>query len=669
MHKVKHLFRPETIGSIEIPNRIVMLAMHLAFATEDGFTTDRLKNFYVERAKGGAGLLIMGFANIDRLGKGQGLSIDIYDDKYIPGLKEMAEACKVYGCHVFLQLSHQGGTALPKFIGQQPVSCSAVTTRKAEIPPRELTIPEIHEIVDRYGEAARRTKEASFDGIELVASTNTLVNQFLSPITNKRGDEYGGELKNRMRFLFEVNEAIRGKVGDDYPLSCRIVGDELMEGGNGIAEAVKIAQELEKTGVDAINVNLSWHEVPVPQIAMSVPRGAFAYTARAVKEAVDIPVIATGRINDPILANRLIQENITDFVGMGRGFIADPELPRKAKEQRFDEIRPCIACNQGCFDYAFIDRPITCTVNTAVGREEECKISKTNNPKKVLVIGGGPGGMEAARVASLRGHNVSLHEKSQELGGYLNLAAMTPGREEFGSLVKYLNTQLKKLGVNISQGAEAKLESIDDEKPDVVIVATGSRPIIPDIPGIDGENVFTADDVLTGIAETGRKVVVVGGGGVGCETAIYLGKKGTSSPEVCFFLAGVGAVDHETMLSLNRKGTKDITIVEMLPKIGRSIGVSTRWTIFRTLKELGVSLLTNARVERVNDHGVIVEIDGDEKLLEADTIVIAAGHKSHNSLLDKLKMKLPEIYGIGDCTEPRTALEAIREAYDIANKI
>ncbi|MCK4964919.1 MAG: FAD-dependent oxidoreductase, partial [Dehalococcoidia bacterium] len=573
---LKHLFRPANIGSIEIGNRIVMLAMHLAFATEDGFSTDRLKNFYIERAKGGAGLLMIGMAYVDTAGKGQGLSLDIYDDKYIPGLREVAEACKVHGSRVFLQLSHQGATALPQLTGQQSVSSSTITTRKSDMLPRELTIAEIHEAVDKFGEAAKRTKEASFDGIEVVASTNTLINQFLSPITNKRTDKYGGELKNRMRFLLEVNESVRGRVGDDYPLSYRIVGDELMEGGNGLAEAVQIAQELEKVGADVINVNLSWHEVPVPQIAMSVPRGAFTYTARAVKEAVNTPVIATGRINDPILADKLIGDGVTDFAGMGRALIADPELPNKAREQRFDDIRPCIACGQGCFDIAIFHRPLTCLGNAAVGREEECKITKAKEPKKVIVIGGGPGGMEAARVAALRGHKVSLYEKGQELGGWLNLAAIIPGREEIGSLLNYLGTQVKKLGVDIRLGVEATSSLIEEEKPDVVIVATGSNPIVPGIPGVGGDNTVTAKEVLTGNVETGKRVVIVGGSGVGCDVALYLARKGTVDAETCFFLAGVGAVDLDTMLSLNRKGTKDITIVEMLPKLARGIGISTR---------------------------------------------------------------------------------------------
>lgn len=663
---LKHLFSPANIGSIEISNRIVMLAMHLAFATEDGFSTDRLKNFYIERAKGGAGLLAIGMAYIDPAGKGQGLSLDIYDDKFIPGLKELAEACKVYGNKVFLQLSHQGATALPKLIGQQPVSSSAIITRKSDMLPRELTTAEIPEVVDRFGEAARRTKEASFDGIEVVASTNTLINQFLSPITNKRADEYGGELKKRMRFLLEVNEAIRGKVGDDYPLSYRIVGDELMKGGNGLAEAVQIAKELESVGADVINVNLSWHEVPVPQIAMSVPRGAYTYTARAVKEAVNVPVIATGRINDPILAERLIEEGVTDFAGMGRALIADPELPNKAKENRFDDIRPCIACGQGCFDVAIFHQPLTCIGNAAVGRENECRIVKVDKPKKVIVIGGGPGGMEAARVAALRGHQVILYEKNQELGGMLNLAAIVPGRGEISNLVNYLATQVQKLGVDIRLKFEATTGLIEEEKPDMIIVATGSNPVVPDIPGIDRDNVVAANEVLAGDAETGRRVVIVGGSGVGCDVALYLAKKGALDAETAFFLAGVEAVDLETMLLLNRRGTKNISILEMLPKIGRGIGISTRWTIMRRLTEVGVSMVSSATVERITDIGVIAKIDGEDKLIEADTVVIAVGHRSNDKLFKELEGKASEVYSIGDCVEPRTALEAIREAHDVA---
>jgi len=442
-----------------------------------------------------------------------------------------------------------------------------------------------------------------------------------------------------------------------------------MPGGNGLAEAVLIAQELEKAGADAINVNLSWHEAPVPQIAMSVPRGAFTYTARAVKEAVNVPVIATGRINDPILADRLIEDGVTDFAGMGRALIADPELPNKAREQRYDDIRPCIACGQGCFDVAIFDRPVTCLGNTAVGREEECRIIKTDRPKKVIVVGGGPGGMEAARVAALRGHEVSLCEKSQELGGWLNLAAIIPGREEIGGLVDYLVTQVKKLGVDVSLGVEVTPDLIEKGNPDVVIVATGSNPVVPDIIGIDRGNVVAANEVLAGNAETGKRVVIVGGSGVGCDVAIYLVKKGTVDAETCLFLAGIGAVDLDTMLSLNRRGTKHVTIVEMLPRIGRGIGISTRWTIMRALREVGVSMVSSAKVERITDEGVIVEIDGEDKLIEADTVVIAVGHRSDDGLLEKLKAKLPEVHGIGDCIEPRTALEAIREAYDIAIRI
>jgi len=646
-----------------------MLAMHLAFASEDGFSTDRLKDFYVDRAKGGAGLLTIGMAYVDAAGKGQGLSLDIYDDKYIPGLKEMAEACKAHGSRVFLQLSHQGATALPTLIGQQPVSSSAITTRKSDMPPRELPVAEIHEVVDRFGEAARRTKEASFDGIEVVASTNTLVNQFLSPITNKRTDEYGGELRNRMRFLLEVNEAIRGQVGDDYPLSYRIVGDELMEGGNGLVEAVQIAQELERAGADAINVNLSWHEVPVPQIAMSVPRGAYAYTARAVKEAVNVPVIATGRINDPILADRLIEEGVTDFAGMGRALIADPELPNKAREHRFDDIRPCIACGQGCFDVAIFHGPLTCLGNAAVGREAECRVTEANQPKRVIVVGGGPGGLEAARVAALRGHKVTLYERSQELGGMLNLAAVVPGREEIGSLVDYLAIQVEKLGVDIRFGVEATAGLIEEEKPDAIIIATGSSPVAPSIPGIGGDNVVVANEVLAGNAETGERVVIVGGSGVGCDVALYLARKGTVDAETCFFLAAVGAVDLDTMLSLHRKGSKSITIVEMLPKLARGIGLSTRWTIMRSLREFGVSMVSNAAVERITDAGVMATIDGEDRLIPADTVVIAVGHRAEGGLLEELRAKAPEVHGIGDCVEPRTALEAIREAHDIAIKI
>ncbi|MFC2003832.1 FAD-dependent oxidoreductase [Chloroflexota bacterium] len=670
---LRHLFSPINIGSMEVSNRIVFSAMHLGYATPEGFVTDRLRDFYRERAKGGAGLIVLGMAYIDWVGTG-GVGatnvIGIDDDKFVPGLKELVEVVHGYGAKFAAQLYHAGWYSLKAITGLQPVSASSVPTRLNPDRPRELSTTEVVETIEKYGEAARRAREAGFDAVELTGTAGYLINQFLSPITNRRQDRYGGSFRNRLGFILEIIECIKGRVGKDFPLIYRTCGCDYMEGGLTQDDYKTIAQETEGAGVHAIGVNGGWHEARIPEITMQVPRAAYIYLAEGLKEVVNIPVIAANRINDPLLAEELIQQKRTDLIGMCRPLLADPELPNKAKEGRLEDIRMCIACNQGCLDNLFLRKPIECLVNARAGKEKECEIKPAQTKKRVAVIGGGPAGMEAARVASLRGHQVTLYEKSDSLGGQLSLASLPPGKDEIENIVKYLKTQIAKLGVDIKLEIEANADVVREGRFDAVVVAIGGAPIIPEIAGINGPNVAKAEDVLKGKVEVAGKVIIMGGGSVGCDVALFLANKRAMKDDTAFFFMKYG-VDCEAALSWQRKAGNGITIVEKLPGIGKDIGPTTRWIVLDQIEKYGVEVVTSADVKEIREDGIVIEKEGELSHLPADTIILSVGYKPNTDLVDQLKEcpGMSGVYTIGDCIQPRKAIDAIQEGFRIGHMI
>ena len=625
---MKMLFEPIKIGTMELKNRIVMPAIGL------GYTGKRLTNFYVHRAKGGVGFIVIGPTAVN---KGNPSFVNVFDDKNITGLKKLANSIQEHGAKAALQLWHPGryGFSVAKLVSASDIPSPIFTKAK----PKALTIPEIIEIEDEFAEGALRVKKAGFDAVEILCGTGYLISQFLSRHTNNRTDEYGGDLENRMKFLLEIIERVRSKIGD-HPLVCRISGDEFVEDGNTLTEQKIIAKALEDAGVNALNVNVGWHESRIPQMTMSVPRGGFVHLAQGIKEAVSIPVIASHRINDPILADNIIGEGKVDMVAMARALIADPDLPNKAREGKIEEIRPCIACLQGCFDNVFKAKAVTCFMNAMAGKEEDWKIGTAESPKKIIVVGGGPAGMETARVAAIRGHNVTLYEKDR-LGGQLNLAAIPPGRGEFKNVPTYFSTQLKKLGVVVKQ-VKADANLIIDEKPDITIIATGSTPAIPDLEGVkeavEEGYAVTAHEILSG-KDTGETVVILGGGGIGVETAIYLSDKG-----------------------------KRVTLVEMLKRVGSDIGSSTRWTRMNALFDLKVNVRKETKALGIINNKLIVEKDGKKEELKADTIVLAAGTTPDRSLVEALEGKV-EVRAVGDCVEPKKGLEAVHAGFELARKI
>jgi 2,4-dienoyl-CoA reductase (NADPH2) len=634
---LKNLFQPIKIGDLELNNRIIFLGVATAYASED-MVTQRLIDFYVERARGGAGLITTQIIMPSSLGRPIPGILGIYHDRFIPGLRQLAEAVHAQGAKIAAQIGLQYYRAREEGAPTEEVAPSAVSTRSSSS-PRELALKEIQDMMEDFSEGAHRARDAGFDAVEFHCGMGYMINRFLSPCTNKRSDRYGGSFENRLRLLLDILHATKGKVRHDFPIICRISAEEFMEGGNSLKDYQKMAPILEKAGVCCLNTEAGWHECPKPLVHMSVPRGAFVYIAEGIKKVVNIPVVAAYRINDPILAEEILAQGKADLIGMARPLIADPELPNKAKEGRIEDIRPCIACNH-CLDSMMGGKPIACTVNARVGREAEWTVERVKRPKRVFVIGGGPGGMEAAAVAARRGHDVTLFEKMGQLGGNLIPASVASYKWEVGNLTTYLKTQVKKSGVKVRLKQEIGAALIQRERPDVVILATGARPIIPDIPGVRGRNVVTAIQVLNGEKNVGKKVIVVGGGMVGCETAEFLAEKG-----------------------------KKVTMLEMLERVGDDIGRTVRWIILGRLRNAGVRMETRAKVVEITDNGVKASRNGEIKFFEGDAVVLAVGLAPVKELAQELAGKVASLYPIGDCVEARRIIQAIEDGFRVAREI
>lgn len=639
MTQFARLFEPGKIGNLQLKNRIIYPPMVPRYVNEDGSVSERMINYYGERARGGCGLIIVEAA-YPRSGGYPG-RIYLNDDRAISGLRRLAAAIHDGGAKAAIQINPHRGRADEV----DPASATEAMHPKTGVKARALSIADIKELVDAVGEGARRAREAGFYCMMIHGGHGYLGSEFLSPRTNKRTDEYGGDAKKRARFALEMVSAVKEKAGADYPVIFRLTADERLEGGFGLEDALIVAKLLEQEGVDAIDVVSGVAETYVWGVPyMYMPRGCNTPLSQAIKRAVKIPVSVAGRINDPNVAEEILREGKADFVDMGRALIADPHFPNKAMAGKVEDICYCIACGR-CAESILKPPvgPMICTVNPAVGREKEFELGlrPVAKKKRVLVIGGGPGAMEAAIVAAQRGHEVTLWERDEKLGGQLNLAIVPPGKDEVKELIKYLTRRLEQLKVAVRLGREATAEAVLSFSPEAFVAAVGSKPLMPKIKGIERRKTVSFRDILSGKAQVGRRVIVIGGGFVGCETADFLAEKG-----------------------------ENVTIVEILPELASELWYPYAGLLIQKVKEKGIRTFTGVKEEEITDKGMeIMDREGKRILLEADDIVIATGSVADKTLFESLQGKVPELYEVGDCVKARRIQEAIYEGATASLKI
>ncbi len=644
-----NLFKEGHIGNFQTKNRIVMLPMARQFQGFNGEVTQKTIDYYVERAKGGVGLIILGSTRVFPPGHKfyTPASLNIGDDRYLPGHCDLVQAIHAYDAKVAIQFGHIGGQTVHQSVAASDVQqffCDGT----AYCRPRPISKSEIDDMIELFGQGAVKAKTAGYDMVEIHAAHGYLLSGFLSPKLNLRTDEYGGVLENRVRIIVELIKQIKHTAGTDFPVCVRISANDFIEGSIDIGESPKVGKLLEEAGADLISVSAGSHETQhlsndIMRLDEDFKRPLF----EAVKKAVNIPIIVGGGYRNPDKAEKILADGIADFLGMARSFLADPKWPQKAREGRVEDIRRCVSCGEclylrgGKFTY-----PQGCSVNAVFAREREwSKIDPAAVKKKVMVVGGGPAGMETARIASLRGHSVTLFEKGDVLGGQLLLAAAPPGKRRLLWVRDYLATQLEKQGVKVNFGVEVTPEIIDKERADIVVIATGATPAIADFIDITDERVVNAWDILAGLVEpVGQNVVILGGNMLGCEVSEFLAAQGNL---VSVIKMRPGSAMAEDCEPTNRRGLMD------------------------SLKTCTVNLLSNYKVEGLTDDGVkVVKRDsGEELTLKAQTIVLALGSKPERGLVGALQKEDRNFYHIGDCREPKNIRQAIYEGALIGRQI
>ncbi len=631
------LLEPFRIGTLCLKNRIVMPPMECLLNGADGSVNQAIIDYYEEAARGGVGTIIVQNSYIDEKASRSALvHLGVYSDHLIAGIGDLAETIKSYGVAALLQISHGGRQANPAANPFESVGPSAIPCKFVKETVKELTIAEIKEIQNSYAQAARRVKTAGFDGVELHGAHGYLINQFLSPYTNHRSDKYGGSLENRAVFPLEILDKVREMVGNDFIVGYRMSADEFVAGGLTVEETSKFAKILEDAGIDYIHVSCAIYE-SFPHMIQPIylKDGYIVHLAESIKKAVGVPVITVGS-HTIETGEKALREDKADLVAFGRALLADPELPSKLASGRIEDIRPCIRNNEGCYSRALLGQRIRCEVNPACGRERKFRITPASVRKKVLVIGGGIAGMEAARVALLRDHTVTLVEKEEKLGGHLIEASAPEFKAPVKRLLTWAVTQLNESDVTIELNTEATPDLVRGLKPDALIIAVGSDYIMPSVRGVDKSFVVKADDILLDGKTVGDNVVVIGGGLVGCETALYLTE------------------------ALKKK----VTVIEMLNEVLEGIELLCKMALRERLQKADVDIHTGWHLEKITDTGIVcTDKNWQRREMKTDTVVLAMGLRARKDLAEKFKDLAREVYIIGDCVEARNIYHAFEDAW------
>ncbi|WP_454741560.1 oxidoreductase [Cupriavidus necator] len=669
MQTLDKILTPLTVGSTVLANRMVMGAMHTRLETLDR-PDERLAAFYAARAAGEIGLILSGgfSPNPEGVMEEGGPMFNSADQ--LDEHRAVTQAVHQAGGKIILQILHAGRYA-------KVPTCVAPSPGKARIntyPPHALSTEEVWRTIADFVNTAALAVEAGYDGVEIMGSEGYLINEFTAALTNQRSDDFGGSFEGRIRFPLEVVRAVRERLGRKPMLIYRISSIDLVEGGMTGAEIASFARQVEAAGADMINTGVGWHESAVPTIGATVPRAAWRDAIRNVKQSVGIPVMASNRINTPEVAEELIASGVADLVSMARPLLADPDFAKKARLGITDEINTCIACNQACLDRIFTERTATCLVNPRAGREIEFPIGLALKRKRIAVVGGGPAGMAFAINATERGHEVTLFETDQQLGGQLNLAKSVPGKAEFHEMLRYFRVRLEKLGVTLRLGKPATADELIGGAFDEIVLATGVRPRVPDFAGVDHPKAVSYIDVLSGKVEVGQRVAIIGAGGIGFDVAEFLlGDAEESLDAQAFFRAwGVDASNSNSGGLAPADHPAPRRSVHMFQRkaepLGKRLGKSTGWILKAKLRKANIAMTAGATYDAINDEGLHYTVDGKAHVLPVDHVVLCAGQNSNRDLYDQLKARgtAPRLIGGADVASELDALRAIDQATRLA---
>ncbi len=673
--KYPKLFKPLDLGFTQLKNRALMGSMHTGLEeAEGGF--ERIAVFYAERARGGIGMIITGGISPNVEGGIGGAKLSTSEEAARHKIVTDAVHSADPDVKICMQILHMG----PLTNNEQCVAPSPVRSPISAFTPRELDEAAIQKQIDDHVNCALKAKEAGYDGVEIIGSAGYLLSTFLVEKTNQRTDQWGGTFENRMRFPVEVVRRVREAVGDDFIVIFRIAAMDMLQGGMARDEIVTLAKAIEAVGATIISSHFSWHEGSVPTIATMVPRAAFTSVTGRLRKHISIPIITSNRINMPDVAEAVLQRGDGDLVSMARPMLADAELMNKAAEGREDEINTCIACNQACLDHGVRFKEVSCLVNPRACHETIMTYGPAEIIKRIAVIGAGPAGLAFATVAAKRGHSITLYDSAPEIGGQFNLAKKIPGKEEFYETIRYFNRMIEIQGIDLRLSTKATEEMLHNEDFDEIIVATGIEPLIPGIEGIDHPKVVGYIDVIQGNVEVGKKVAIIGAGGIGFDVAEIISHKGKSSALDIDLFAKEWGVDFENHPRGGVTGVEpvvaaaDRTIYLMQRKttaVGRGLGATTGWTHRLTLARRDVKMISGVDYHKIDDDGLHVTINNETQVLDVDTVIICAGQRPQRSLYDELldsDLKVSLIGGASDASE-LDAKRAIKQASIMADAV